>query len=61
MLYNSIWTCVADTSQTSISFPIEVTASFEPLLNISVNEEVPESTETFLEPAPCSYPWQARE
>ncbi len=54
-------TCVADTSQTSNSFLIKETASFEPLLNISADEEVPESTETFLEPAPRPNPWRARE
>ncbi len=39
-------TCVDDTTQTTTYFPIEERASFEPLLNISADEEVPESTET---------------
>ncbi len=33
-------TCEADTSQTSTSFPIEETTSFQSLLNISADEEV---------------------
>ncbi len=52
-------TCLDDTSQTSTSLSIEETASFEPLLNISADEEVVESTETFLKPAPRPYPWRA--
>ncbi len=36
-------------------------SSFKPLLNISADEEVLESTETFLKPAPRPYPWRTRE
>ncbi len=54
-------TCVADTSHTSSSFPIEETTSFESLLNISADEEVvpadeevlPDATEMLLDPATC--------
>ncbi len=39
-------TCVADTSHTSTSFPIDEATSFESLLNISADEEVlPEAIE----------------
>ncbi len=55
-------TCVADTSQTSTSFSIEETTSFDSLLNISADEEVlSEATKTLLDPAPHPNAWRARQ
>ncbi len=62
-------TCVADTSHTPTSFPIDETTSFESLLNVSVGDEewpadeevLPDATEMPLNPATCSYQWRSRQ
>ncbi len=53
--------CEADTSQSSTNFPIEETASFELLLNISGDEEVlPEATKPLQGPATQPNSWRTR-
>ncbi len=50
--------CEADTSQTSNTFPIEETTSFESLRNISAYEAIlQEATETLQDQATQSNPW----
>ncbi len=62
-------TCVADTSHTPTSFPIDETTSFESLLNVSAGDEewpadekvLPDATEMPLNPATCSNQWRSRQ
>ncbi len=52
-------TCEDETSQTLTTLPIEVTTSFQSLLNNSVDEEVlPETTKALQDSVTQPYPWR---